>query len=110
LYYTKFEDGGLWSLNIVNGKEHHISELPHLGDWGQLAVTQDGIYMMDSTAEVGPTIMYYDIKTKRTTPILVLKQRTPQWSSSLAASRDGRILVYVQIESKGSILMAEKTQ
>ena len=108
LYFSKFEGGGLWSLS--EGQEQHLTDAPHLGDWGQFAVTQDGIYLIDSWAEAGPTLVYYSLRTRHTSPVLVLKESPKHWSSNLTATRDGRILFYVQEEIHGSILMAEKTQ
>jgi hypothetical protein len=78
--------------------------------WGQFAVTQDGIYLIDSWAEAGPTLVYYDLRTRHTTSVLVLKESPKHGSSNLTATRDGRIVLYVQEERHGSILMAEKTQ
>jgi Tol biopolymer transport system component/DNA-binding winged helix-turn-helix (wHTH) protein len=108
LYYSKLEGGGLWSLS--NGEERHLTDAPHLGDWGQFAVTQDGIYLIDSWAEAGPTLVYYDLRTQHTLPVLMFSESPRRWSSNLTATRDGRIVIYVREEIHGSILMAEKTQ
>jgi Tol biopolymer transport system component/DNA-binding winged helix-turn-helix (wHTH) protein len=108
LYYSKSEGGGLWSLS--NGEERHLTDAPHLGDWGQFAVTQDGIYLIDSWAEAGPTLLYYDLRTQHISPVLMFSERPRHWSSNLTATRDGRIVIYVREETHGSILMAEKTQ
>ena len=108
LYYSKFEGGGLWSLS--EGQERHLTDTPHLGDWGQFAVTQDGIYLIDSWAEAGPTLLYYDLRSQHTSPVLLFSESPRHWSSNLTSTRDGRILFYVQEERHGSILMAEKTQ
>ena len=108
LYYSKLEGGGLWSLS--DGEERHLTDAPHLGDWGQFAVTQDGIYFLDSWAEAGPTLVYYDLHTQHTSRVLVLKGSPKSWNSNLTSTRDGRIVFYVLEEIHGSILMAEKTQ
>jgi dipeptidyl aminopeptidase/acylaminoacyl peptidase len=108
LYYSKFEGGGLWSLS--EGQEQHLTDAPHLGDWGQFALAQDGIYLIDSWAEAGPTLVYYSLRTRHTSPVLVLKESPKHWSSNLTSTRDGRIVLYVQEETHGSILMGEKTQ
>ena len=107
LYYSKLEGGGLWSLS--DGEERHLTDAPHLGDWGQFAVTQDGIYFLDSWAEAGPTLVYYDLHTQHTSRVLVLKGSPKSWNSNLTSTRDGRIVFYVLEETHGSILMAEKT-
>jgi Tol biopolymer transport system component/DNA-binding winged helix-turn-helix (wHTH) protein len=108
LYYSKFEGGGLWSLS--EGQEQHLTDAPHLGDWGQFSITNDGIYLIDSWTKAGHTLVYYDLRTRHTSPVLVLKESPKHWSSNLTSTRDGRIVLYVQEERHGSILMAEKTQ
>jgi Tol biopolymer transport system component len=108
LYYSKLEGGGLWSLS--DGEERHLTDAPHLGDWGQFAITRDGLYFIDSWTEAGPTLLYYDLRTQHTSLVLVLKGSPKSWNSNLTATRDGRIVFYVLEETHGSILMAEKTQ
>ncbi len=110
LYYSRFEGGGLWSVPVDGGEEQHVAEVPHLGDWGQFAVTESGIYIIDSTTEPGPTILYYNFSTRQLKPVLMLKQDTVEWTSNLTASRDGRTVIYAQREGKGSILMADNLQ
>jgi hypothetical protein len=40
----------------------------------------------------------------------VLKESPKHWTSNLTATRDGRFILYAQVEIHGSILMAEKTR
>ena len=110
LYYSRFEGGGLWCIPVDGGAEKHVTPAPHLGDWGQFAVTETGIYLIDSTTEPGPTILYYDFSNRQLKPVLMLKQNTVAGTSNLAASRDGRTVIYAQTEGKGSILMADNLQ
>jgi Tol biopolymer transport system component/DNA-binding winged helix-turn-helix (wHTH) protein len=108
LYYSKLEGGGLWSRS--DSEERHLTDAPHLGDWGQFAITGDGLYFTDSWTEAGPTLLYYDLRTQHTSLVLVFKESPKPWNANLASTRDGRIVLYVQEERHGSILMAEKTQ
>jgi Tol biopolymer transport system component/DNA-binding winged helix-turn-helix (wHTH) protein len=107
LYYSKFDTGGLWEMPIEGGEEQRIATAPHLGYWGYFAVTEAGIYLLDSEAEPGPTIMYFDLKTHRIKPVLTLKQDPLPWTASLAATRDGKTLFFAQGESRSSITMIE---
>jgi Tol biopolymer transport system component len=108
LYYSKFEGGGIWGLPASGGEEQHLTEALHLGDWGNFTVTEAGIYLVDSSTEPGPTILYYNFQNRRMIPVLMLKESAHFWTSNLASSRDGRMVLYAQYECKGSILMAEK--
>ena len=109
LYYSRFEGGGIWSMPTGGGEEQQITAALHRGYWGHFAVTDSGIYFVDSDAEPGPAVMYYNFQTRRLTPVLTLKQNPVPWeAANLAASRDGRLVFYVQAEFRNStIAMAE---
>jgi Tol biopolymer transport system component/DNA-binding winged helix-turn-helix (wHTH) protein len=109
LYYSRLEGGGIWSMPRGGGEEQHITAALHRGYWGHFAVTGSGIYFVDSDAEPGPAVMYYNFQTRRLTPVLTLKQNPVPWQgANLAASRDGRVVFYVQAEFRNStITMAE---
>jgi Tol biopolymer transport system component len=108
LYYSKYESGGIWRLTANGGEEEQLTDALHVGDWGNFAVTKGGLYLVDSSTEPGPTILYYNFQNRRTTPVLMLKQNERLWSSNLSSSPDGRTILYAQSECKGAILMAEK--
>jgi hypothetical protein len=108
LYYSKFEGGGIWSMSTGGGEEQHITDALHRGYWGHFAVTDAGIYFVDSDADPGPAVMYYNFQTRRFTPVLSLKHNPVPWTANLAASRDGRVVFYEQAEFKNSMItMAE---
>jgi dipeptidyl aminopeptidase/acylaminoacyl peptidase len=110
VYYSRFEGGGLWRATVEGGKEEHIANIPHLGYWGHFAVSENGLYVLDSDSKPGPTIMYYDFQTHRFNPVLTLKQDPVAWTANLAVSRDGRTLIFAQGEAKSSITMVENFQ
>jgi Tol biopolymer transport system component/DNA-binding winged helix-turn-helix (wHTH) protein len=108
VYYSKFTGGGIWSVPVNGGEEQHLTDALHLGDWGNFTVTETGLYLVDSSTEPGPTILYYNFQNRRTTPVVMLKQNARAGTSNLSSSRDGRTILYAQFECKGSILMAER--
>jgi hypothetical protein len=110
VYYSKLEGAGIWSVPATGGEERRITEAPHIGYWGHFAVVETGIYLVDADAANGPTILYYGFKTGQIMPVLVLKGDPFPLTANLAASPDGRTLLYVQAESKSVILMAENLQ
>ena len=108
LYYTKVDGGGIWSVPVAGGEELQITEALHRGYRGYFAVTDFGLYMVDSETKPGPAIMYYSFQTRRLTSVLPLKQDVVTWSTNnLAATRDGRTILFVQLEHKSSIIMVE---
>jgi hypothetical protein len=78
----------------------------HRGYWGHFAVTDIGLYLVDSSTEPGPTILYYDFQSRYLKPILMLKQSAQPGTANLSASRDGRTLLFAQY----SIMMADNLQ
>jgi Tol biopolymer transport system component/DNA-binding winged helix-turn-helix (wHTH) protein len=110
LYYSKFDGGGIWSMRVGGGDERRITEALHRGYWGHFAVTEAGLYLLDSDAALGPTIMYFSFQSRHLTPIVVLMQTPVPWTANLAASRDGPTLLFAQGEHKSSITMVENFQ
>jgi Tol biopolymer transport system component len=110
LYYSRFDGGGLWSVPVAGGAEQHLTDAPHRDYWGHFAVTDTGLYLVDSSTEPGPTILYYGFQSRRLKPILMLKQCAQSGAANLFASRDGRTLLYAQFEARNSIMMADNLQ
>jgi hypothetical protein len=55
--------------------------------------------------------MYYDFQSKRLSPVMTFKQSLAPWFPNLAASRDGRTLLYAQVEFEGNMIsMVENFQ
>ncbi|WP_353063682.1 winged helix-turn-helix domain-containing protein [Tunturibacter psychrotolerans] len=110
LYYSRLEGGGIWTVPVNGGAEEQITDALHHGYWGHFSVVDSGIYFLDADAEPGPTIMFYDFHKRRTTPVLTLKENPLPWTASLAASRNGLTLYFVQYKLTSSIALAENFQ
>jgi len=110
LYYSKFDRPGVWATPVDGGNEKLISGALHLGYWGGFAVTAGGIYLLDADAIPRPTIMYYDFQTQRVSPVIKLEQSPATWHSSLAASRDGKTVMFTQSLGQSHITMVENFQ
>jgi hypothetical protein len=110
LYYSKYEGGGIWTVPAGGGTEDRITDALHQGYWGHFAVTDSGIYFLDADAQRGPTILFYDFHSRHTAPVLTLKENPIPWTASLAASRDGLTLFFVQYKLTSSIALAENFQ
>jgi Tol biopolymer transport system component/DNA-binding winged helix-turn-helix (wHTH) protein len=111
LYYSKFERGGIWKVPAGGGQEERVTDSLHVGYYSHFAVTDHGLYLVDSDAKGGPAIMYYDFQTGRLSPLMTFKQSPSPWFPNLAASRDGRTLFYAQVEFENNMIsMVENFQ
>jgi Tol biopolymer transport system component len=110
VYYTKREGEGIWSIPIEGGEETRVTAAPRLGDWGNWAVSENGIYLLENDIMPRPTIEFYNFKTRKLTPVISLEHSGRQWNPGLDASRDGRTVLFVQWEPQTSIAMVENFQ
>jgi Tol biopolymer transport system component len=110
LYYSKFDAGGIWSIPVGGGEERQVTDALHRGYWGHYAMTDTGIYLVDSEAVPKPTIMFYNLRTKLLTPVRQLDENPVPWTANLAASRDGRTVWFAQGAGHSSLTMAENFQ
>jgi len=94
LYYTKQDRGGIWSTSTGGGEEQRLTKAPHQGYWGHFSVTETGLYLVDSDADLGPTIMYYSFQNGRLKPTLILKQAPLRYTYNVASSRDGKAVYF----------------
>jgi hypothetical protein len=109
LYYSRFEGGGIWSMPVGGGEEQQVTDALHKGYWGHFAVTDEGLYLLNSEAVPKPTLMFYNFQTRLFTPVLRLEDPSPG-APNLAASRDGRTLWSAQEAKHSSLTMAENFQ
>jgi Tol biopolymer transport system component len=109
LFYTKFDGAGIWTVPLTGGVESRLTVAPHLGYWGHFAVAQDGLYFLDTEAEIRPVIEYYDLKSRKITRVTTLGEgfSAVPWAANLAASRDARTLYVAQGTTRNSVMMAE---
>ena len=97
-------------MPVGGGEEHQVTDALHRGTWGHFAVTDTGIYLLDSEAAPKPTIMFYSFQTRLLRPVLRLDENPVPWMANLAASRDGKTVFFAQGNWHNSITMAEKFQ
>ena len=111
LYYSKYQGGGIWKMPVGGGQEDLVTDSLHRGYWGNFAVTDNGLYLVDSDAKGGPAIMFYNFQTRRLSPVLTFERQPVPGGPNLAASRDGRTLLYSQVEFENStVSMVENFQ
>jgi Tol biopolymer transport system component/DNA-binding winged helix-turn-helix (wHTH) protein len=116
LYYSQFDGAGIWSIPVGGGEEQRLTEAPHLGYWGYFAVTDAGIYLLDtetangSEKAGGATIQFYDFHSRRLKPVMTLREDPLPWGANLTASRDGKMLLFAEYKVTSSITMVDYQQ
>jgi len=104
LYYVKDNDRGIWKRSMENGEERRISEVAV--NWGQWAVSSNGIYYVDTTGPK-PIIEFYNFADHKVSRIATLAKPLPPEESGFAVSPDGRRILYLQVESETDIMLVE---
>ncbi len=110
LYFSKLSGGGIWSMPANGGEVQHVTDALHFGYWGEFAVTENGLYLIDSAADQGSALMYYSFRTRQLKRLATLngdQKKTVAWGSNLGASRDGRVVLFVLGTFRSSLVMAE---
>jgi Tol biopolymer transport system component/DNA-binding winged helix-turn-helix (wHTH) protein len=112
LYFSKLSGGGIWAMPVNGGEAEHVTDALHFGYWGEFAVTENGLYLVDSDAEPGPVLMYYAFRTRQLKRILTLNgpPKAVPWTANLGVSRDGRTVLVVLATFRNSLVMAENLQ
>lgn len=112
LYFSKLSGGGIWAMPATGGEAQRVTPALHFGYWGEFAVTENGLYLVDSSADPGPALMYYSFRTHQLKRILNLNgpAKAVPWSANLGVSRDGRTVLVVLGTFRSSLVMAENIQ
>jgi hypothetical protein len=102
LFYTKPGTPGLWMRPTGGGPERKVLNDLASDDWGNWAVTAEGLYFVRRT-EGGPRVAFRRFRSGKTRTVAVLPSIT---GPSLAVSPDGERLLYARIEGANSDLIA----
>lgn len=101
LYYSKYEQGGVWRMNLETHEETQVLDVEGDG-WPNWALTPAGIYFLKFTRAARPAVQFLDFASDKTTNVLTL-ERDPGWG--LSVSGDGKSIVFTQDEFAESNLM-----
>ena len=117
LYYTKFEQSGIWKMPLGGGVETRVLDQPRDLEnsaskvakvhWCFWALAPGGIYFLNPNVPPNGRIEFFDFATRQSTPILTLDKRTSLWGG-LALSPDGKSLLFGQREHNESYVMLVK--
>ena len=111
LYYTKFNDAGIWKVAVNGGPETKVTDEPPAGYWGYFAVGSDGLYFVGDTGtskKSRPGFKFYDFLTHKITTMGDMEKDPYEGAPGLTVSPDGRFLLYVQLdEGRNNLMLAE---
>jgi serine/threonine protein kinase/Tol biopolymer transport system component len=105
LYYSKLGQPGVWKMPLDGGEETRVLDQPRA--WPNWALARTGIYFVSESAEPNGRIEFFDLATRKTTPIVSL-EKPASFFGGLAVSPDGRSLLSGQIEVDDSSIMLVK--
>jgi Tol biopolymer transport system component/DNA-binding winged helix-turn-helix (wHTH) protein len=98
VYYTKYPAvPGIWRMPTGGGQESLVVAGVEPEFWGYLAVVEKGIYYLDTTAK--PAIAFFDFTSREVRRVLEFENRPAREVTGLAASPDGRTILYTQLDA-----------
>jgi hypothetical protein len=90
---------------VAGGEETRVLDEAVQGFW---ALVANGIYFVNLKTTPNPTIDFFNFATSRTTRVAVIEKQLQLVSPSLAASPDGRWLLYAEVDSfENDIVLVE---
>jgi Tol biopolymer transport system component/DNA-binding winged helix-turn-helix (wHTH) protein len=111
VYYTKFNEGGIWRVPVDGGQEIKVVDEPPENYWGYFAVGRDGLYFVGDTgtsAKHRPGFKFFDFATRKITVMGDMEKDPYQAAPGLSVSPDGKYLLYVELDdARTSLMMAE---
>ena len=104
LYYWKDNDYGVWKMQLPKGEETRI--LPIGLDWGRWALTQNGIYFIDTNLPK-PTISFFNFAHKSISRIATVGKDLFFEVPGFDISPDEHTILFLQVEKETDIMLVE---
>ncbi|MEK6154573.1 winged helix-turn-helix domain-containing protein [Flavobacteriaceae bacterium 3-367] len=101
IFYTKFNQNGIWKMELASQKETLYLEDLVASDYGNWQVISSGIYYIkrNSGTPQNSQIMHYGFETKVHKEILTPQKYIPTFDTALTVSPDENWVLYGQINS-----------
>ena len=104
LYYAKqFVDAEIWRMPTGGGEEGPLPGMPHVEYSAWWVPTAAGIYFIAQGPV--PQVRFYDFATRGVKEIANLPGAPAPYVGGISVSRDGRYVIYSQIDETASDLM-----
>jgi hypothetical protein len=108
IYFSKFDHGGIWSMPASGGAESMlVADKPQVGYWGHWALSDTGLYVLDTAAEPVASIQFYRFATTHLSHVLTLEKKAARLQPSLSATADGKTIYYTQYDRQSVIKLEE---
>lgn len=101
LYYSKFEEGGVWRMTTQGRDETQVLDLSGDG-WPNWALGSEGIYFLKFSKSSPPTVQFLSFATGKTHIVWTL-EREPGWGIDI--SGNGKSIIFTQDDFAESNLM-----
>lgn len=101
LYYSKFEEGGVWRMTPEGRDETQVLDLDGDG-WPNWDLSSEGIYFLKFSKSSPPTLQFLNFATGKAHVVWTL-EREPGWG--IAVSNSGKSIIFTQDDFAESNLM-----
>ena len=103
IFYAKSRDqGGLWMVSRDGGNEHLVTDALAAGYWGNWAVADPGIFFIRPLPQGAAEVDMHAFPTGQIRRVAVLEKDPPFSDAGFAVSRDGRKMLYSQVDQSSS--------
>jgi Tol biopolymer transport system component/DNA-binding winged helix-turn-helix (wHTH) protein len=103
VYFSRGKN--LWQAMTDGSKEEQVAGMPEINPLGgEWFPARAGIYFL-SHAKGKTMINLFDLQSRQIHPIFTLEKPTPQWIGGMPVSKDGKFMLYPQVDSASSDLM-----
>jgi Tol biopolymer transport system component/DNA-binding winged helix-turn-helix (wHTH) protein len=101
LYYAKgLAVRGIWQIATGGGEESEVLGMPQPGFWGYWGPARHGIFYLDTSG--APGINFLNLSTHTADRVFALENRPAEHAPGLAISRDGKFILYTQVNQSGT--------
>ncbi len=105
-YYSKGRGiAGIWRIPTGGGEEELLLDTHRAGYWRLWTVAEHGIYFATAVEPSSPAIEFYSFSTGKVTPVAALDKPLSRSDPGLCISRDGRRLLFTQLDQSGCDIM-----
>ena len=106
VYYAKGRDvPGLWRTPANGGDEKPVLADFTVGYWGYWAVAARGIYFLEPVPPGQAVVKFYSFADHSSRVVANLPHEPPFGDSGFSVARDGRSILYTQVDHSGSDIM-----
>jgi Tol biopolymer transport system component len=106
VFYSKGPDRpGLWRVAVEGGEESEIVPELKAGYWGYWAPGETGIYFIDLRPSSTAVVKLFSFTRRHVEQLATLDKDPPFGDAGFSVSRDGRWILYTQVDESGSDIM-----